>query len=55
MSDYHSYYRDNYKSHVYHARCQVIAWQDDDIRHVTRDNMANISTSSESISSDTRK
>jgi len=25
MSSYHSRYRDNYKSQVYHAGCQVIA------------------------------
>jgi len=27
MSGHHFCYRDNYKSQVCHARCQVIAWQ----------------------------
>ena len=55
MLGHHSRYRDNYKSQVCHARCQVIAWQGGDIRKVTRDSMVNGSTSSESMSSDTGK
>ena len=34
LSGHHSHYRDNYKSQVYHVGCQVIAWQEGDIRQV---------------------
>jgi len=55
MSGHHSRYRDNYESQVCHIGCQVRTWQGGDIRQVPGDNMVNINTSSESMTSNTRK
>ena len=56
MSGHYSRYCDNYKNQVCHVRCQVIAYQvSGDISQVLRISTVNVSTSSESISSDTGK